>query len=403
MEVVVVLLFLLILVIVVIRPFTTIVHELGHALPALVFQPKPVTMFVGSYGDTTHSFTIRVGRLTMSFKKSLLRWQLGCCNTNYLQMPKAAAILILLNGVLFSVLIATVSMYFAFQPDVHGFFKLVAVLFMGSALLDIISNLLPRKFYYQGSLHYSDGMLLLLLNRHKRIMNLAYKVAELQKKGEHTLALQHIDELLQLKDDKVKFYEFIFLVLSAQNEMQRANDILELTKDILMSSDSYLTAGIVKLRLRKFDEAIEMNSKALEINKQDPNAFNNRGFCNILMHKYSEAIPDLNNAIQINPQFAYAYNNRAYAKIKLGLLDEVLIDLEQSKKLDENNAYVYGNFGVYYLEQNKLSEALTAFHKAQSLETETNARVIEVHPYSIGDFLRLTEERIAMELGSISL
>ena len=41
--------------IIVIKLSTTFFHEMGHAIPALIFTKKPVSVYVGSYGDISLS------------------------------------------------------------------------------------------------------------------------------------------------------------------------------------------------------------------------------------------------------------------------------------------------------------------------------------------------------------
>ena len=51
-----------------IRIFTTLIHELGHAIPSLIFTTQEVAIHVGSYGDDKNSFEIDLGRLKAFFK-----------------------------------------------------------------------------------------------------------------------------------------------------------------------------------------------------------------------------------------------------------------------------------------------------------------------------------------------
>ncbi len=47
----------------VLSPLVTLLHELGHAIPALLVTRKKVTIYIGSYGDPQKSLCFRVGLL----------------------------------------------------------------------------------------------------------------------------------------------------------------------------------------------------------------------------------------------------------------------------------------------------------------------------------------------------
>ena len=57
------------------RVITTFLHEMGHAIPALLFSEEEVTVFVGSYGDKAASYGTKLGRLQLWFAPRVrLRW-----------------------------------------------------------------------------------------------------------------------------------------------------------------------------------------------------------------------------------------------------------------------------------------------------------------------------------------
>src|ERR1700733_4247692 len=49
---------------------TILIHELGHAIPALLFTQKPVTIYAGTFGDDT-SQKFKFGRLTIFVRPKL--------------------------------------------------------------------------------------------------------------------------------------------------------------------------------------------------------------------------------------------------------------------------------------------------------------------------------------------
>ena len=90
------------------------------------------------------------------------------------------------------------------------------------------------------------------------------------------------------------------------------------------------------------------------------------------MDKYEEAISLFDKSIELDPDFAYSYNNRGLAKIKLGQTDEGLQDINRSFKLDPNDSYGYRNLGIYYFDKKEFEEAFRLFKKAKELDETTH-------------------------------
>ena len=63
------------------------------------------------------------------------------------------------------------------------------------------------------------------------------------------------------------------------------------------------------------ERAIENYNKAIELDPNDADAYNNRGLAYYYLEEYERAIEDYNKAIELNPN--YAYNNRELAISKL--------------------------------------------------------------------------------------
>ncbi len=58
------------------------------------------------------------------------------------------------------------------------------------------------------------------------------------------------------------------------------------------------------------EEAMKDYDKAIELNPQYAEAYNNRGIAKAELGRNEEAMKDYDKAIELNPQYAEAYNNR---------------------------------------------------------------------------------------------
>ncbi len=58
-----------------------------------------------------------------------------------------------------------------------------------------------------------------------------------------------------------------------------------------------------------YQKAEEHFTKAIQYDKDNPDAYYNRGCCKVNMRRYQEAIIDFEKAIELKPDFANAYFN----------------------------------------------------------------------------------------------
>jgi tetratricopeptide (TPR) repeat protein len=82
-------------------------------------------------------------------------------------------------------------------------------------------------------------------------------------------------------------------------------------------AEAYNNRGVAYRALRLYESAIEDCNKAIELDPNLAEAYNNRGLAYCALNQYEKAIEDFNKAIELNPNYAIAYNNRERALTKL--------------------------------------------------------------------------------------
>ena len=87
--------------------------------------------------------------------------------------------------------------------------------------------------------------------------------------------------------------------------------------------------------------------------------------------KYQEAIDQFTKAIDIDPYWDYPYNNRGYCKLQLGDIDNAYADLFHSFEMNSDNSFSWRNLGVYYLTTNEFEKALQHFEQAEKIDPKT--------------------------------
>jgi tetratricopeptide (TPR) repeat protein len=130
-----------------------------------------------------------------------------------------------------------------------------------------------------------------------------------------------------------------------------------------------LKLGEMYKRAEKYDQAIDLLSKASAANPDNVKIANNLGVTYRLAKKYAEAEKTLRKVLQRAPGNPDAYKNMAVLFLdqdKLALAEQFSIE---ARKIDEKDAGVWNNLGLIYFKKDagKPSRALGAFKKAVEL------------------------------------
>ncbi|KAK8058759.1 Metallo-dependent phosphatase-like protein [Apiospora phragmitis] len=84
-------------------------------------------------------------------------------------------------------------------------------------------------------------------------------------------------------------------------------------------------------------KAIDLYSKAIELNDKEPTFYTNRAQANIKSEAYGYAIADATKAIELNPKLVKAYFRRAVAYAAILKPKDALQDFKDCVRLDPNN------------------------------------------------------------------
>ena len=383
----------LILFSVILRPFTTLIHELGHGIPALFLTDKKVTLYLGSYGDPKESFKVVLGRLELFFNKKPFNWNIGLCVIEQRTLSINKQIIIDLMGPLASLTLSLILTYFIFFVDLNDPILVLLALFNISTYYDFYINIVPSSKpieLHNGSAVYNDGRQILDLLKFKKAPKEYSVGAEQYNNKDYNLAASSFEKVLHKGYDEPIIYQLLvsaYLQIKDNDNALRINDLYRSKYSNMFNSTDYTNMGLIKSFSGLYKEAMDDYSKAIELNESNSVAYNNRGYTFIVMEDYENAIKDCEIAILLNEHFAYALNNRGFAKIKLGLKEEGLADLEKSMNLDGTNSYCYMNFGVYHYDNKAYRKALEYLEKAKELDTTT---------YLLDDFLEKTKEKLDM-------
>ena len=161
-------------------------------------------------------------------------------------------------------------------------------------------------------------------------------------------------------------------------------------------ADTYNNLGNVLKDLGKPKEAEEAYNKAITIKPDFAEAYFNKG--NVLkdQSRLEEAIESYKDALSSKPDYSKAYNNMGNALKGQGKLEEAIKAYKDAISINPNNAEAFKNMGVALKDQGNLKETLKAYSKALSLKpdyAEAHRNLSTIKKYTLDDkqFLQVEE------------
>jgi tetratricopeptide (TPR) repeat protein len=133
---------------------------------------------------------------------------------------------------------------------------------------------------------------------------------------------------------------------------------------------TYYDLGCAKFELNDFVGSINCFDKAIKIDSNYSNAYNNRGSAKNILKDYIGAIKDFNKVIELNPQNAIAYFNRGLNKYVISDYNSAIKDLNMAITIDENLAIAYYIRGNTKQKLKKYESALEDYNIAIKLNPQ---------------------------------
>ena len=357
------------------RPVTTLFHELGHAIPALLFTKKKVTIYLGSHGDPKNSLNFCVGKIEVWFRYNPFLWRGGLCRSAAIGTSFTKKFIYLICGPLASILLGCIVCYFAFAYDLHGAIKLLVIIFLPSALLDLLINIIPSKkpiILYNGNTIHNDGHELKIL-----IKNLVFKrrhaaATKLYDSKEYLKAAVFFERILKRGLEHENVYRSAIAANIASNKLDKALQLYDFfEKKYKLNSADYCQLAMLYGMIDHKEDSLAAFDKSLALDPENIKAFNTRGAFYNIWENYDKAILDFDATISLNSSYAFSFASRGLSKLKLGDIESGLADINKSFDLDPNNSYGYRNLGIYYLDAHREADALKNFIRAKELDSNT--------------------------------
>ena len=361
--------------------FMGVLHELGHALAALLLFRGPVTVYLGSYGRPTGHWHFRVGRLQVYLAYNLLLWRGGYCECPGATPEPWKQAIFIAAGPLLPVLLTGIATQISFTQPVY-FLRALAILLLVMAVIGAFFNLLPhRKPVFLNdstSPTYNDGQSLknqwrsVQLTRKIRAQFLEAEYHRLTGKYAESAAI-YAEILPQLVPDPDILRPAFYVLTDAgrYDEALALSEQFQTQFGAAFTNDDRFTRALVLSRLGQHWAAIEAYTALIEQPEPYLMAYNNRGYTYNLLGEYARAVADFDHTLAHDAAHAYAHNNRGLALLRLGQEAAGLADIQHGLQLDPANAYGYRNLGIYHLARGEYSTALAHFEQAHQLDPTT--------------------------------
>ncbi len=355
----------------VLRSLTTLFHELGHALPSLLFTEGPVKVYVGTYGDTSQGATFQWGRLEIFFRFNLLNWRMGMCvNQGVRTLWKN--VVIILGGPIASLLISIPLIYLLVTRDIPDFPFTVMIIFIAAATLDFFANMIPMGgtiVVDDGTGIYNDGAMLFGLIARIGLPKAYLDLEEKFEKGAYEAVIQESEEKISTgKVAQGYYYLFIQSQIKKSDYQAALEGFQEYARHYKLDMGDHGQIGQIYMKLNQFEEALRYFDQYLYYNFNDPVILFQRGMARLETNRLKQAKQDFAAALEFGAPSANLYLQKGKTELQLGNIQQSIADLNQAKTLDSGLAELWFTFGKYYEKVQDFPAAVKSYEQVERLE-----------------------------------
>lgn len=352
------------------RLITTFFHELGHAIPALLFSKGPVRMYVGSHGNPKNTMAIPLGRLQIFLSFNIWELQLGLC-THKSDITFMQALIIILSGPFMSLLTATLILLGMIYMDLSDGWMFFLALFMISAVFDFFINIIPRSLpakLHDGSEVYNDGRQFINLFRETKLPTSYFYMLNLIREEKYKEASELLAGLIDRNGEKKEYVEALTESYSKSGELDLLISLVDNYAEKEKLSPQTITYWAnAKLKKHNYDDVVVLLTKLLFQGKSYYNYYFFRGKALIELSEYKEALIDFNALTLLDEKSDFiALGYRAYCQYRMGYQDEAEEDIMLALGMDHNDSGELYFLAGKIFEDTHPKKALKYFEKSKS-------------------------------------
>jgi predicted TPR repeat methyltransferase len=150
----------------------------------------------------------------------------------------------------------------------------------------------------------------------------------------------------------------------------RFADAETLCEEMLHSTPEYFDVlhllGTIALQTQRVERSIELLEKAIEVNPNAPEAYNNLGIALTTATLFEKALANYDTAIALRPDYAEAHFNRGVLLQKVNRLQDALTSYDMATALKPLYAEAHNNRGNVLVDLMRFDEAVVSYDSAIS-------------------------------------
>jgi len=358
------------LIIMVLRLITTFFHEMGHALPALLYSEGDVEVYVGSYGDISKSLHLVFGRLKMFLKINIFEWQIGLCRSKKAQERWQQA-LVTLGGPIASLVISIPVIYLMTKLNTESLAFFGCVVFVAAAVLDLVANLLPSASpleMHDGGVAFSDGYALLILFQESRMPEEYFELKDLFIAEKYQEVVDRSDEVID-KNPKDKYpYQYMLAALTELGQYDKVLQVYAFQKQHFeFDDDDFFLIGKAYKQTDQPVEAMKFFEKFYFKNYTNPELINEMSELELTFGNPEKAIDRLRPVVKNQPKFYKSFITLARAYMSLEEFTLATEAIQAAETFNQDDPLLYYYKGRAYEKNGQNMIAIQALEKAKEL------------------------------------
>ena len=350
-----------------------LVHELGHAIPALLLSKEKVEAYIGSLGLVVPSGKLRIGRLTIFVSNNPFLWIKGMCKP-YGAYSINSQIFYVSTGPIASIGLGILAYQLLAITEPEGFAKWCLILILLFSIWFGVGSIIPAKFKQaHGDIIGNDAYKIIQLLKAKRLPNEIFAISPLVQEGKFEEAIQLFEgEVKGVSGSADEYRVGVWMYMHARDFQKAFEMDKELEQKVKYNVQDFVNSGYIQTMLGNQESAISIYQKALAVEPDNMHALTNISYAMNVLGQYSGAVEYANRAISLNPNCAASLDNRGLARLKMGLLEEGRADIEASLAIDDKQPETYRDLGIYFLMKEEWNVALALFEKAKEMDKDTS-------------------------------
>ncbi|WP_210361593.1 tetratricopeptide repeat protein [Borreliella valaisiana] len=230
------------------------------------------------------------------------------------------------------------------------------------------------------------------------------KPIDLENPKTRQQAIKDLNEFLTINPNDIHASKTLAQAYENNGDLLKVENVYEKITKLANTKEDYYKLGIIRFKLKKFEQSIESFDQTIRLDPKHKKAHNNKGIALMMLNQNKKAIESFEKAIQIDKNYDTAYYQKGIAEEKNGDMQQAFESFKNAYNLNKKLNYALkagivsnnlGNFknseeylgffndntknpneiAIYNLsiakfENNKFEESLETINKAINLNPE---------------------------------